>query len=333
MSMTEPASLADLPFTVGDFLRRVAEAPAPVHVPASARVDRRAAARLLGLGFVAPEIRSGDYVATPAGLLWLEHVGVAEAPEVDANALPLPADLFEQVRALALEAKADPVFVGQALVRRALLALRGERDPAALVTSNANGLLIRRVGALLVWIDVVNACLITNPTQYARTRGIELVPLPPSSIASARGHPPTKGILPDQLEKIAIDHPLDVARIRVTLDAPPAPALVRDPVGCGVYVITCTLTGDVYIGATSNTARRWKKHRQQLKTNQHQCRPLQEQYNTHGDSSFTFALVHEGERKLLRILERQACTRYVNAGTRVLNVNTLMLGHGRRPGF
>ncbi|NCX56490.1 MAG: hypothetical protein EBW87_04740 [Burkholderiaceae bacterium] len=64
----------------------------------------------------------------------------------------------------------------------------------------------------------------------------------------------------------------------------------------GIYKITCTVTGKLYIGSTSlNFHTRWYTHVNSLKRNAH-CNPyLQFAWNKHGSDAFKFEIIEECE--------------------------------------
>jgi predicted GIY-YIG superfamily endonuclease len=63
----------------------------------------------------------------------------------------------------------------------------------------------------------------------------------------------------------------------------------------GVYKITNTANGKVYIGSTATDMDgRWKTHRSALRLGKHYNRHLQRAWNTYGEQSFTFEVVEEG---------------------------------------
>ena len=47
----------------------------------------------------------------------------------------------------------------------------------------------------------------------------------------------------------------------------------------GIYEIHSNKTGKCYIGSSINVSQRWTKHRSELRLGQHQCKPLQAEYN------------------------------------------------------
>lgn len=331
-------SLDDLPFSVGDLLRRIAASDSPLSVPAAAKVDRRAIPRLLSLGFVAPS--GSGFLATPDGLRWLEFVGVAEAATDAPPFLSLTPEHDSALRALLAEVGAEATQdeinrVGGLLLARGFESLNAAREPVP-VTGTAQ---VRRVGSLLVWADVATVCGIQNRTQYARTHRVVLVDLPPSAIWGASGRPPRKGILPESLDVLELDYPIEIARVRslVSTNAtveptPPPPAKPEEPARCGTYVIRCTATGNVFVGATANTSRQWTKHRNDLKNNRHTCETLQEQYNTHGESTFEYEFRREFPPNLLKTAVREEAGTQIHLDVKVLNAWQVYQGRGRPPG-
>ena len=61
----------------------------------------------------------------------------------------------------------------------------------------------------------------------------------------------------------------------------------------GVYAITCTVTGEQYVGGSGDVERRWKQHRYALQHDRHQNVRLQEAWRQHGPDAFTFAILEE----------------------------------------
>lgn len=57
----------------------------------------------------------------------------------------------------------------------------------------------------------------------------------------------------------------------------------------GIYLITNNITGECYVGSTTDAfRRRWKNHRNELRKNKHHNWRLQRSYNKHGLDSFSF---------------------------------------------
>lgn len=63
------------------------------------------------------------------------------------------------------------------------------------------------------------------------------------------------------------------------------------PQVCGVYTITNTLNGKVYVGSSVDVARRFSKHRCLLNRGVHNSRHLQKAWVRYGEAVFVFAVV------------------------------------------
>lgn len=59
----------------------------------------------------------------------------------------------------------------------------------------------------------------------------------------------------------------------------------------GVYSITCTANGWVYIGSSASVRQRWTTHKSWLRNGTHNVRGLQADWNEHGAEAFSFDLV------------------------------------------
>lgn len=59
----------------------------------------------------------------------------------------------------------------------------------------------------------------------------------------------------------------------------------------GVYAIWNKINGQAYIGSSVNAERRWAVHRHELRAGTHHSRPLQDSWNTHGASAFSFEIL------------------------------------------
>lgn len=70
----------------------------------------------------------------------------------------------------------------------------------------------------------------------------------------------------------------------------------------GIYKITNTATGNVYIGKATNVKRRWKQHINALNKGEH-ARKLQFAWNKYGESNFIFEVEQKCEVKELNDLE------------------------------
>lgn len=59
----------------------------------------------------------------------------------------------------------------------------------------------------------------------------------------------------------------------------------------GIYLITCLVTKDTYIGKSKNLNQRWCQHRHDLKEKCHNNPELQRLYDEYGAKNFTMELV------------------------------------------
>ena len=59
----------------------------------------------------------------------------------------------------------------------------------------------------------------------------------------------------------------------------------------GVYKITNTVSGRVYVGSSSNISKRWLAHKFLLKNGQHHSRLLQRSWDKHGADVFVFEII------------------------------------------
>lgn len=59
----------------------------------------------------------------------------------------------------------------------------------------------------------------------------------------------------------------------------------------GIYSITNTITGEMYIGQSLSIHKRWNNHLEQLELNSHHSDKLQESYNKYGISAFGFKVL------------------------------------------
>jgi len=85
----------------------------------------------------------------------------------------------------------------------------------------------------------------------------------------------------------------------------------------GVYQITCTVTGDSYIGASSNIYSRLGVYLGLLKGGSHfQLPKLQELYNLHGPSGFKITLLELCDPRYLLVKE----TKWIRALSPTINI-------------
>lgn len=63
------------------------------------------------------------------------------------------------------------------------------------------------------------------------------------------------------------------------------------PATSGIYRITCTSTGKIYIGSAINLQSRWRVHKHGLRQNKHHSITLQRAWNKYGEQAFTFEVL------------------------------------------
>ena len=73
----------------------------------------------------------------------------------------------------------------------------------------------------------------------------------------------------------------------------------------GIYQITNAKTGRVYVGSAVNIGDRWYRHKLHLKRGIHNCKPLQNAWNTYGESAFVFDVLEKVEDKSLLLVREQ----------------------------
>lgn len=75
----------------------------------------------------------------------------------------------------------------------------------------------------------------------------------------------------------------------------------------GVYIIRCTATGELYVGATkTNFRQRVANHKSALHRGDHHVPLLQTRWNEHGEEAFEFAMLREFPPEDVHRRERQA---------------------------
>lgn len=60
-----------------------------------------------------------------------------------------------------------------------------------------------------------------------------------------------------------------------------------------IYSITCKINNKVYYGRSQELEKRWRAHKNMLRTNTHNNYYLQEDWNTYGEENFLFQLLYE----------------------------------------
>ena len=68
-----------------------------------------------------------------------------------------------------------------------------------------------------------------------------------------------------------------------------------EPKITGIYKIVNTVNGKKYVGSAVDIKRRWQAHKLRLRKNNHHSPKLQNAWNKHGESSFTFSVIEECE--------------------------------------
>src|SRR5579862_7656940 len=71
----------------------------------------------------------------------------------------------------------------------------------------------------------------------------------------------------------------------------------------GIYAITCTATGEQYIGKALHIFRRWSQHEHLMKSGRHHSQRLAEAWATYGPTAFTWSVLElvEDTNALLRV--------------------------------
>ena len=86
--------------------------------------------------------------------------------------------------------------------------------------------------------------------------------------------------------------------------------------GPGLYGIYCSAKGKVYFGESQNVVYRLGTHYDDLVAKKHECRELQENWNLHGETSFSFISLSVGPQWKNVTVRRDAETKLVK-----LNIN------------
>lgn len=72
----------------------------------------------------------------------------------------------------------------------------------------------------------------------------------------------------------------------------------------GVYRITNTVNGKVYIGSSEDAGHRFVAHRYLLRNGKHHARGLQRAYDKHGEAAFAFDMIEEVAVPMLLVREQ-----------------------------
>jgi group I intron endonuclease len=73
----------------------------------------------------------------------------------------------------------------------------------------------------------------------------------------------------------------------------------------GIYKITNTTNGKVYVGSAVNFDTRWKEHARELRKGTHHSSALQNAWNKYGEENFEFSIIEECERTRKVLLGRE----------------------------
>ena len=73
----------------------------------------------------------------------------------------------------------------------------------------------------------------------------------------------------------------------------------------GIYKITNTTNGKVYVGSAVNFDTRWKEHVRELRKGKHHSSALQNAWNKYGEDNFEFSIIEECERIRKVLLGRE----------------------------
>ncbi len=109
----------------------------------------------------------------------------------------------------------------------------------------------------------------------------------------------------------------------------------HDPLNCGIYSITNTVTGKLYIGSASNFDERWRVHRAHLSSNTHHSKHLQSSWNKHGSDVFEFKKLLVCSQSQLTMYEQRIIDGYRAAdreyGYNARPIAESMLGYKHTP--
>ena len=73
---------------------------------------------------------------------------------------------------------------------------------------------------------------------------------------------------------------------------------------CGIYALQNILTGESYVGSSTNIGKRVTGHHQRLRRNKHSSRHLQHSWNKYGEESFAILLLDRCTEKELLVVEQ-----------------------------
>jgi group I intron endonuclease len=89
----------------------------------------------------------------------------------------------------------------------------------------------------------------------------------------------------------------------------------------GIYAITNTTNGKVYVGSAVNIAARWRGHLSQLRRGIHHSGHLQAAWNKHGEEAFSFSILQEVKKRESLIEEENRWIASLNSSERTAGYN------------
>lgn len=96
---------------------------------------------------------------------------------------------------------------------------------------------------------------------------------------------------------ISSSRPTSVRRLSDTVSFPVE-------IVCGVYLVTCYVTGTMYVGSSVDIRRRWRQHRSLLRGGRSSCTTLQAEWDRHPEQ-FSFAILRECNEDSLHRIEQE----------------------------
>lgn len=73
---------------------------------------------------------------------------------------------------------------------------------------------------------------------------------------------------------------------------------------CGIYKITCSENGQIYVGSSKQIYKRWGQHRRDLRQGVSNCRYLQNAWSKYGEDTFYFSVIEECAPEILEEREQ-----------------------------
>ena len=98
---------------------------------------------------------------------------------------------------------------------------------------------------------------------------------------------------------------------------------------CGIYKIININTGKFYLGGSVNIYSRWRLHLHELRKNDHPNARLQNTFNKHGESAFTFTIIELCEPENLTTREQfylDTIKPYINGYNIAMGAARVMIG-------